>query len=65
MGIFYSHKETYDEYLKRKFKEFVEKEPDITQERGRTLSEAELIGKHIPTFKGWVAATEDKPHDVK
>ncbi|MCI8392599.1 MAG: hypothetical protein HFJ24_00835 [Clostridia bacterium] len=53
MGVFYSHEPTYEEYLSEKFREFVEKDPDITQEKGRELSEAELIAKRIPPFKGW------------
>ncbi|MCI8622023.1 MAG: hypothetical protein HFJ50_10420 [Clostridia bacterium] len=53
MGVFYSHEETYEEYLQKKFKEFVEKDLDISKLKGRELSEAELIAKRIPPFKGW------------
>ena len=60
MGIFYSHDETYEEHLQEKFREFVEKDPDITQEKCRELSKAELIAKRIPHFKDWDTDFEDK-----
>lgn len=60
MGIFYSYEETYEEHLNKKYREFVEKDPDITQEKGRELSKAELIAKRIPPFRGWDTDSENK-----
>lgn len=65
MGVFYSHEETYEEHLQKKFKEFVERDPDISKLKGRELSEAEALSKGIPPFKGWDTEAEDKTSDVE